>query len=356
MLDLGAQLIPDIYVPIFDMKVDGVPLDPQVARQIMEISVTQTLDPPMAFQFKLNDPTFKLIDPDGGTFTEGTMVQISMGFLGKNKKSKKLVTGRITAVSMDIPDNGPAIVHVEGFDLAHGLTRGTIYKIWGGPDPSDGMADSDIVTQLVGQANVGLAADVDATGKRDKPVVQNNISNLQFLVNLAHQNNFYLWIDETTLHFKQQMPATSTLTLERGKTLVSFSGRLSTAGQVGSVEVRGGLDAQKQPISVIVKRSDMSSLSSAGQAQLADSIALIADVPISNRDQALNYAQAIIAGQQRTLYTGNGTSVGDPDMRVGTVLTLVGVGRFEGTYSVQEVTHTLGSSGYQTTFQVQQKT
>ena len=97
--------------------------------------------------------------------------------------------------------------------------------------------------------------------------------------------------------------------------------RLSTAGQIGSVEVRG-LDAQKQPISVIVKRSDMSSLSSAGQAQLAGSIALIADVPISNRDQAESYAQAIVAGQQRTLYTGNGTSVGDPDMQVGTLRTL----------------------------------
>jgi phage protein D len=352
MPSLGVQLIPDIYVPTFDMKVDGVPLDPQIARQVMEISVSQTLDPPMAFQFRLNDPMFTLIDPDDGIFTEGTMIEISMGSVGN---TKKLVTGRITAVSMDIPDNGPATAHVEGFDLAHGLTRGTVYKIWGGPDPTDGMADSDIVTQLVGEADVGLAADVDPTKRHDKPVVQNNISNLQFLVDLAHQNNFYLWIDEKTLHFKQKMPSTGTLTLERGKTLVSFSGRLSTAGQVGSVEVRG-LDAQKQPISAIVKRSDLSSLSRVGQAQLAGSTALIADAPISNSDQAQSYAQAIIAGQQRTLYTGNGTSVGDPDMQVGAVVTLVGVGRFEGTYSVQEVTHTLGASGYQTTFQVQQKT
>jgi hypothetical protein len=265
------------------------------------------------------------------------------------------VTGRITAVGMDIPDSGPATVQVEGFDLAHGLTRGTIYKTWGGPDPTDGMADSDIVSQIVADADVGLDADVDPTEQRAKPVVQNNVSNLQFLVNLAHQNNFFLWIDETTLHFKGQMPSPGSLALERGKTLVSFSGRLSTAGQVGSVEVRG-LDAQKQPISAIVQRSDTSSLSSAGQAQLAGSTTLVADAPVSNMDQAQNYAQAIIAGQQRTLYTGNGTSVGNPDMQVGTLLTLVGVGRFEGTYTVQEVTHTLGASGYQTTFQVQQKT
>jgi Bacteriophage probable baseplate hub protein len=267
----------------------------------------------------------------------------------------KLVTGRVTAVSMDIPDSGPATVHVEGFDLAHGLTRGTVYKTWGGPDPTDGMADSDIVTQIVGAAGVGLQADVEQTKQRDKPVLQNNVSNLQFLVGLAHQNNFYLWIDETTLHFKSQLPTGNPLTLERGKTLVSFSGRVSTAGQVASVKVRG-LDAHKQPISAVVQRTDTSSLSSNGRAQLAGSTALIADAPVSTTDQAMSYAQSIIAGQQRTLFSGSGVAVGNPAMQVGTLLTLVGVGRFEGTYTVQQVTHTLGASGYQTTFQVQQKT
>jgi uncharacterized protein len=150
-------------------------------------------------------------------------------------------------------------------------------------------------------------------------------------------------------------PVGDLLTLERGKTLVSFSGRLSTAGQVASVEVRG-LDGQKQPISQVVPRTDMSSLSSAGQKQLAGSTALIADAPVKDNDEAKRYAQAVIAGQQRALYSGNGAAVGNPAMQVGSLLKLIGVGRFEGTYTVQQVTHTLGASGYQTTFQVQQKT
>jgi len=355
MVSLGAPLMPDIYVPTFAMKANGELLDPLTARQIIEISVTQTLDPPMAFQFTLNDPTLKLIDPGSGVFTEGTLIEISMGFVA-DPQLTKLVTGRVTAVGMDIPDSGPATVQVEGFDLAHGLTRGTVYKIWGGPKPTDGMADSDIVKQIVAAADVGLQADVDQTPQRDKPILQNNVSNLQFLVNLAHQNNFYLWIDEKMLHFKQTMPsAGDTLILERGKTLISFSGRLSTAGHVESVEVRG-LDAQKQPISAVVPRADMSSLSSAGQKQLAGSTALIADASVNDSDQAKRYAQAVVAGQQRALYSGNGASVGNPAMQVGTQLELIGVGRFEGIYTVQEVTHTLGASGYQTTFQVQQKT
>jgi hypothetical protein len=99
------------------------------------------------------------------------------------------------------------------------------------------------------------------------------------------------------------------LTLERGKTLVSFSGRLSTAGQVASVEVRG-LDAQKQPISAVVQRTDTSSLSSNGRAQLAGSTALIANAPVSTADQAKSYRCAM-RGCSRTPRISPG---GDADL------------------------------------------
>jgi uncharacterized protein len=352
MFGLGASLLPDIYVPTFAMKVGGAPLDGQTAKQVMEISVTQQVDPPMAFRFRLNDPTLSLIDQLSGTFTEGTLIEISIGFVGN---TKKLITGEITAVSADCPDSGPATVEVEGFDLAHGLTRGSISRTWGGPGPKDGRADSDIVTQIAGE--VGLTPDVDSTGQRSEALVQNNVSNLAFLTDLADQNNFYLWVDETTLHFKKAMPPPSALTLERGKTLLSFSGRLSTAGQVSSVEVRGWDPNQKQPFSATVQRPDSSSLSSTGRVQLVKSNRLITNARgVTNAQQAQSYAQAAMSGMQKILFTGSGTSVGYPDMQVGTTLTLAGVGRFNGAYTVQEVTHTLGAGGYQTSFEVLQKT
>jgi phage protein D len=351
MFGLGAKLLPDIYVPTFEMKVNGAPLAARIAKQVTDISVTQSLDPPKSFQFRLYDPTpeLSLIDPSG-TFTEGTRIEISMGFVGN---TKKLIMGEITAISADFPDSGPVSVELQGFDLTHGLTRGTISQTWGGPGPQDGMADSDIVEQIAADAD--LSSDVDKTEKRKNPVIQNNVSNLDFLTSLAHQNNFFLWVDDTTLYFRKEMQPPSEVTLERGKTLLSFTGRFSTAGQVGNVEVRGW-DAQKQSFAGIVQRSDIASLSSAGQLQLANATALITDAPVTNSDEALRYAQAIMSNQQRILFTGSGTSVGNPDMQVGTTLTLLGVGRFEGTYIVHEVTHTLGGSGYQTSFQVQKQT
>jgi phage protein D/phage baseplate assembly protein gpV len=357
MLGVGAQLLPDIYVPTFDMTVGGARLDMQTAQKVIEINVTQHLDSPGSFHFRLYDPTLSLVDRQRGKFTEGTRIEISMGFVGKAKKLKKLIVGEITAVATDFPDSGPATLEVQGFDLTHGLMRGTIWRIWGGPGPNDGMADSDIVTQIAKE--VSLTPDVDSTGKRSE-AVQQNVSNFALLMQLAHLNNYHFWVDDTTLHFKKKRPAPSSLTLEWGKTLMSFAGRLSTAGQVNSVEVRGWDPNQKKQFSATVQRSDTSSLSSTGQEQLSkgaggQSNLLITDATVTNAQQAKDYAQAIMTSLQTSLLTGSGTAVGDPDMQVGTTLKLGRIGRFDGTYTVQQVSHTIGAGGYQTSFEVLQK-
>jgi phage protein D len=351
-----TQLTADIYIPTFDMKVDGTPLDLRTASQLIEISIEQHLDPPAAFHFRVDDPDLSLIDQQRGKFTEGTRIEIGMGFGGK---TTKLIEGEITAVTADFPDSGPATLEVQGFDLAHWLMRGTVWRVWSGPGANDGLADSDIVTEIANE--VGLTPEVDPTVQRSAAIVQQNVSDLAFVTQLAYLNNYYLWVDGTTLHFKKQIPAPDDMRLERGKTLMSFSGRLSTAGQVNTVEVRGWDPKQKQLISSTAPRSDVSALSSTGLAQLnkgagGQSNLLIADAPVTDAQQAQDYAQAIMTGQQKNLFSGNGTSLGDPDIQIGATLTLVGVGRFSGTYTVQQATHTLGANGYQTTFEVLQKT
>ena len=151
------------------------------------------------------------------------------------------------------------------------------------------------------------------------------------------------------------------MTLERGKTLMSFMGRLSTAGQVKIVEVRGWDPTQKQNFSATVDRSDAAALSSKGREQLAKgsggkSCRLIVDAAVESAKEAETYAQSVISTQQQNLVTGSGVSVGYPDIDVGGAIKLQGIGRFSGTYTVQEVTHTLGAQGYQTSFEVLSKT
>jgi phage protein D len=243
-------------------------------------------------------------------------------------------------------------VQVQGFDLLHSLTRGTIYRTFGGPNPNSGIPDSQIVTEIAGEAN--LIPSVETTSTRDAPRVQNHKTNLAFIEELARANGFYFWADGDTLNFKSGPPTEGTIPLERGKTLSSFSPRLSTAGQVNAVEVRGWDPIQKQPISARVQRSGAATqvLASSGQQQVAEgtggrSERVIENAPVRTAAEAQTLAESILSSQNQTLI-----SAGPPDIRVGTILDLSGVGRFNGEYLVEQVTHSVGGSGYQTSFQV----
>ena len=348
------QLLPDIYVPTFEMAVNRVPLPPPIAKTVLEVSVTERLDPPNQFSFRLNDPELKLIDARAGPFTEGSRVEISIGFVGH---TRKLLTGEISVLTADFPSGGPATLQVDGFDLLHRLTRGTFYRTFEGPTPDSGLPDSEIVAQVA--AEMQLVPSVDPTAPRKEPRVQHHTTNLGFLEELAEADGFYLWVDGDTLYFKRQRPAPNTIRLEWGKTLQSFSPRLSTAGQVNAIEVRGWDPVQKQTFSARAERSAArtAGLAATGQQQLAQgaggrSELVIADAPVSSAQEAQAYAEAVLALQEQTFVTGNGTSVGQPDMRVGTLLELSGIGRFSGTYVVEQATHSVGAGGYQTTFQV----
>lgn len=340
------ELLPDIYVPTFEMKVEGRPLDQNIAKTILDLRVTEHSDPPSEFSFRLNDPKLRFINREDGFFTEGKKIEISLGYLGK---TQKVILGEISGLTADFPGSGPATLEVQGFDLLHSATRGTVYRRFDVPD-------HQIVSEIASE--MGLKPSVDPTQGLG-PRVQEHITNLQFLEQLAESNGYDLWVDGDTLNFKRDRPAPNTIQLEWGKTLVSFSPRLSTAGQVNAVEARGWDPKQKQSFSVRVDRSSTATgeLSATGQQQLSRgsggrSERTIRDASVSSAQEAQTFAERILLDQQQNTVTGNGTSMGKPDMRVGTLLDLKGIGRFNGKYRVQQATHTIGSRGYETSFQV----
>jgi len=351
------ELLPKITVPAFEMVVNYVPLPLPIAKKIMEVRVTEFLHPPNQFGFRVNDREMLLINAQGGLFTEGSRVEISMGYVDN---IKKMIVGEITALTADFPSSGPATIQADGFNLLHRLTRGTFYRRFEGPTPNSGLPDSQIVSQIASEMQ--LIPSVDPTSPRNEPRVQDHVSNLAFVEDLARANGYFLWVDGDALYFKSQRSTPNTIPLEWGKTLLSFSPRLTTAGQVNAVEVRGWDPIQKQSFSARVERSGAGTggLAPTGQQQISQgsggiSALVITDAPVSSVQEAQSYAEAILSEQQQTVITGSGTSVGHPDIRVGTILELSGIGRFNGSYMVEQVTHTLGSGGYQTSFQVRQQ-
>jgi len=259
-------------------------------------------------------------------------------------------------------------LQVQGFDLLHRLSRGTVYRTFGGdPGPDDVFLHSDIISKLVKEEGK-LELVIDPALTRNEPVVQYHKTNLEFLEELAECDGYFLWIDGEkgdTVYFLNRPPNLESASLEWGKTLLNFSPRLSTAGQVKKVEVRGWDPIRKQPVFFLVPPSDSDSapttLSATGQQQIAQgsggqSRRVIEAPCVSSAKAAQEFAEKILFEQQQALITGNGASVGEPKIRVGTILELSGIGRFNGEYRVEQVTHSISSSGgYQTSFQVKQK-
>ncbi len=325
-----------IYVPTFEMKVGGKPLSMDEAKRIIQVSVTEQMDPPNQFSFQMYDPKLEFIDPDKGKFKEGALVEISIGYVNN---VKEMIVGNISSITADFPNSGPPTIQVDGFDLLHELTCGT-------SDEKFDDKDSDIVKKIAGKY---MEVSEKGTLTRTEVRNQNHISDLAFLRELARLNGYFMWVEGRTLHFEDKRPAPSIIPLEWGKKLISFSPRLSKAGQVKAIEVRGWDPGQKQAFSAREERSETEESDQCGQ---GSSEIVYYDELVSNETEARNLAKAILSEKQKSIVTGSGTCIGEPEMRVGTLVQLSNVGRFSGTHVVTNVTHTVGGNGYQTTFQL----
>jgi len=346
------ELLPEIFVPAFEIKVNNVPLDPATAASILDVTFTEHLDPPSEFSFRVNDPTLKFIDQRAGHFTEGTRVDVSMGYRGK---TTLMIVGEIVALSADFPSSGPATLEVEGYDLLHAATRGTAHRVFDGPSPDTAASDGQVVSQIA--SDLSLSPSVDSSLSRTEPWVQDHTTNLKMLEAVAAASGFFLWVDGSTLYFKRNPPAPARVPLKWGQNLLSFSPRLTTAGQVNAVEVRAWDPVQKQAVTGRAQRKG-SSLAATGEQQVARGAGgrservLWRELGISSSQEAQALADRLLADQEQGSLRSSGSSVGRTDIRVGAILELSGIGRFSGDYQVEEVTHTIGDGGYQTTFQV----
>lgn len=351
------ELMPEIFAPAFTIRVNGSSLKGEVAKSILEVSVTQVMDQAASFRFQLNDPKLALIAKDNGLLKEGLPVEIDMGYVGN---TAKLFAGEISAVGAEFPSSGPATVQVEGFDFLHRLTRGITTRVFGGDPPDSTLADHEVVQQVAKDAKleVNAAPTPPRTGAR----IQQNKSNLAFLEELAEADGFFVWVQEQTLFFQPQPPLlrTNRIALEWGKNLLSFSPRLSTAGQVSKVFVIGWDSAQKQPIVGKAERTTAvkSEVSRDGESLIeqgagGSSKLVLRDARVNNEAEATKRANAVLAKRSQGFLSGSGTVPGTPMFQAGAILDVRNVGRFSGEYVVVRVTHTVGSGGYQTSFEAE---
>ena len=218
------------------------------------------------------------------------------------------------------------------------------------------QSDSDIAKTIAG--GHGLQPQVDSTKTAHDYVIQDAITDAEFLRRLAARNGYEFWVDDTTLYFKKPPLLSDGPELTYGDDLVSFDAELAASEQVSEVVVRGWDPIKKAEITGQSSRGDSatsinagSTGSAAGEKAFGKQSVVLSHQRVVNQAQADAVAQSVLTELEQEFIRAEGTAIERSTLKVGTNVTVNGVGsRFSGKYYVTELTHRYDSGGFRTDF------
>ncbi len=343
----------DIYAPEFDVRVEGLTLAADVRRSVLEVTYDNNLDVADMFSVRLSDPGAKLADSP--LFGVGRTVEIHMGYGGR---LHPMMLGEVAAVSPTFPSNGVPTLSITGYDRSQRMRHNTP-----GRPPLLAMNDSLIAAQIALENRLIPIVDPSPLPPGDPEVFDG--SDFALLRELAERNGFEVFVSFDKLYFRLPRPQTELSVLEWGRTLSSFSPRLSTVGQAGIQVVRGYNEELAEAIVVALPALSLGG----GIQDLFERIGneflnilpdlgrrVVNDLPVSTPLDAALLAKSLLEQLLEGLYEGSGVCIGDPTLRAGDQVEIRGVGRrFSGRYRLRQVTHTINDGGYETRFEVSQQ-
>jgi phage protein D len=353
------------FAPAFRVEVDGAELAPDVAKHVLDVEVSTQPSAIDHFSLTLANPFPELPwthTDQANQFAEGRSVRISLGYVDR---LEPLFDGEITSVSPSFPESSAPTVRVEGLSRLHWLDHGTKMRTF------QDMYDKEIFEKIAGEQN--LTPQADPTPMKHRYLAQTNLTDFKFLLARARWLRFELLADGKNVIFRKANESEAkTYALVWGNPqeglqpdaqvlpLRSFDPTLNAREPVSSVVVRGQDSSTGEAIEEHAGKgdedasmggkaaADVRSSSSLGPSEL-----VISDQPVTSREEARELARAEYNRRARRLVSGRGASIGIPDLRAGSVIELRGVGRFSGLYYVTSISHRIGASGYQTSFDVE---
>jgi uncharacterized protein len=325
----------DFYAPTFTVAVDGVDLLGAGA-QITAVSVDNDIAGADQFSLTINNPydptksSFEWLD--NGIIENEKEVLIRMGYADA---LETMVLGIISSVKASFATGGGSQLLISGYDLSYKMMKGKNSSSW------NDKKDSDVV-QLVAGTYGFSSVKADDTKVVFPQIKQDKQSDFEFVKQLADRNGFVFSVENRDLSFAAPPRAASlgvAAVLHWGKTLSSFAPEVTTADQVSEVKVIGWDAASKKEIN--------------GSAKSSTSGGSVEEVrkPVYSKAEADTLAAALLDEIMRGRVRGSGECLGLPVLKPGTGIELQGLGKkFSKVYYLEKTTHSIGSSGYKTTF------
>jgi phage protein D len=227
---------------------------------------------------------------------------------------------------------------VRGYDRRHRLQRGRRTRTF------RNSKDSVIVQHIASE--YGLSAVCENSELEHEYVLQDNLSDFDFLVGRAEAIGFELLVEDRKLIFRRRRHAAApTLSLALGEELLRFEPRLSTVGQATEVIVRGwdcddqkAINGSSGPVKQVMggrHSGDAQAMAAFGKAVHVETTR-----PVASQLAAEHAARSLMTRMALDYVTGEGSCAGRPELRAGAVVALTGLGRrFSGNYYLVRVTH-----------------
>ncbi|MCO4769190.1 MAG: phage late control D family protein [Deltaproteobacteria bacterium] len=334
----------------FSIKIDDETIKASDGMEISAIVVDMEMDKIDACTIEFAEVARGVLS--GARHKIGDTMQVDLGHADDGNET--LFKGECIALEPRWPEGAPASLVVRGMDRLHRLKRGTAVRFW------EEIKDSDIVAAIA--AEVGLSADVDSTSETRPYVLQNNVSNGEFIKALARRNGYEVSIDDSKISFKKPGSGGAEIELGYEIELIDCRMRLNAISQVSEVIVRGWDMFQKKEITGKAKTGDVSKGggnnlgADLAKKAFGDATAYVTSFPVANQGEANALAKALISGRAGQFLQGSGRAVGNPAIVPGSTVNLKLLGDYTGKYTVHAARHIIGPKGYVTDFEFSSNT
>ncbi len=373
------------FAPEFRVQIDGTPVPSALRASISAVTVTTGLDGADRVELTIVNEGLRWLDHP--LLRLDRALTLSIGYAPA--PLTQVFVGDIVTRSAAFGSSGVPTLTVAAQARTRRMQRGNKVRWFAIPIASVGnmplpdQATASIVSAengmipefepigaaiavLLGGADV-ISVDSDPGSLQKLIRKQEGESDYAFLARVAAENGWEMVVDHSgplggqRLRFMSPLDhLTPVVTLKYGQSLIDFTPRISTVGQIVSVTAMVWLSAIKTQFAVTVGWDwDRMSLTldispSVSPTRSGPSEYLIEE-PVTPATAPRRIVSEFIPRLNKRL-TGTGNTIGDPRIAAGEVIRLDGLGvEFGGLYRVTSATHTLDGSGFRTSFEVRKE-
>lgn len=368
-----------IYAPDYRIKIGGEPIPAALRAAVASINYQDGIEGADRVEVTIANENLRWLDH--------ALLQTDNGFvlsLGYAPDSlEEVFVGEITAVEPTFPNSGMPTIKITAHDFLQRLTKGTKDRgfVLNIPSVGNFPLPDVLVSSLISAENL-LIPGLDPVGGVLSVLLnlatyvavgqtgverQRQTSDFAFLTQLARRNGWEMFIDHTAephgyvLRFKFLLSELSpSLSLKWGSTLMNFTPRLTTVGDIAGVSVSVWVSALKMAFIISVGwdfdraafnlsvSPSFGALSSGPQQTITVNPTSFARAPETILTELLP--------RLNNRLTGSGGTTGDLRIKAGRVIDLEGLGeQFSGLYRITSATHSLDGGGFRTNFQARKE-